>query len=97
MEFSHTLHLLLPSFMGVVIGALIIKLFPHNSPFARGILVSCLFFLTLRYLAWRTFDTLNFTTKLTGFVSVTLLILEIFAWLMPFFELFMGIERNQRH
>ncbi|WPF87266.1 glycosyltransferase [Cyanobacterium aponinum AL20118] len=80
-----------------VFGIIILQFFDKKSPLGRGILVSVFFLLTVRYLLWRGFYTLNLATKLTTAISLFIFILEFITLIVPHFELFLGIKRNYRH
>ncbi len=91
------LSFLTPTITVFILGLIILKSFPKQSSWGRAILVSIFFFLTIRYLLWRGFYTLNLTTNLTIIISLFIFILEFVSLIVPHFELFLGIKRNYRH
>ncbi len=97
MDLSTSLNFLIPCLFALILGQLIVRLTSPNSTWARSIIVTVSFILTLRYIYWRSFYTLNLTTTTTTIISVFILVLEIFAWIMPYLNLFMCIKRKSRH
>jgi cellulose synthase (UDP-forming) len=69
--------LLLPAAIFFLVIQSIRVLSPNPKPWSRRIIASILLVLTLRYILWRTLDTLNFSTPLNGLFSVLLWFMEI--------------------
>ncbi len=94
MEFLSAFQFLIPSVIAITFGTMIINIFPSTSTWARGIVVSTFFFLTIRYLVWRSLHTLNLTNHLTTSVSIIILLLEIFSWFVLIIGLVLSITRK---
>ena len=86
MELSTSGNFLIPCLIALVIGQLVVKTSSPNSTWARAVVVTISFIFTLRYIFWRSFYTLNLSSNTTTVISVFILILEIFAWVMPYLK-----------
>lgn len=76
-EFSNPYFLLFPTIILFSIVYTIMKLSPQPKPWSRTIVVCILLALTLRYILWRLFSTLNLSNPLDGIFSLALLFLEM--------------------
>ena len=97
MELSNYLNFLLPCLTALLVGQIMVRVSSPNSTWARAVIITASFIFALRYIFWRLFYTLNLSTTTTAIISVLILALEIFAWIMPYFNLFMTIKRKHRH
>ncbi|MDG2991709.1 glycosyltransferase [Candidatus Synechococcus calcipolaris G9] len=84
----------------ILLGSLALGI-THFSPqprlWSRLIIVSSLFALMLRYLAWRSLLTLNLTTPLNSVLSLTLLGIEIFIIAGYSLQLYLVLKIKDRH
>ena len=96
MDLSTYLSFLIPCLIAVIVGQIVVKRYSPDSTRARTITVTLSFILTLRYLYWRTFYTLNTENATTTAISIFILGLEIFAWMVPYLDLFMSVNRKHR-
>jgi cellulose synthase (UDP-forming) len=74
---SSEYQLLIPTVVLLIVSQIIIKLSPYPRLWSRIIIVSLILAITLRYLLWRTLETLNFSTILNGLFSLLLLGTEL--------------------
>lgn len=97
MEFLSGFQFLLPCLIVVSLGLIITQTFPSTSPYARGIIISAFLLLTIRYLYWRSLFTLNLTNSFTTFLSIFILVLEIYSWFILALGLILSITRKYHH
>ncbi|XGV99926.1 MAG: glycosyltransferase [Leptolyngbya sp. BL-A-14] len=91
-------YLLAPTGILLLVVLVVMKLSPEPRRWSRTIVVGILLTLTIRYLAWRSFSTLNLSTPLTGFFSLALLLTEILVISNAATRLFLMLrERDRRH
>ncbi|MEA5533444.1 glycosyltransferase [Crocosphaera sp. XPORK-15E] len=97
-EFIHGFYLYLPTIILFIFVQIIMKLSPFPKPWSRGIIVTILLILILRYFSWRSLSTLNFNDPVNGMFSLGLFLLEFIAILGGFIQLifmFTSKERKQ--
>jgi cellulose synthase (UDP-forming) len=74
----------------------ITKIYPQPRTWSRFIVVAILIFLTLRYLFWRSFSTLNLADPLNGVFSLGLYALEMLTIFNGVLQLFLLVQSRDR-
>ncbi|MDJ0597721.1 MAG: glycosyltransferase [Crocosphaera sp.] len=92
------IYLYLPTIFLVILTQIIMKLSPDPKPWSRGLIVTILIALTLRYLYWRSLSSLNLSNPIDGIFSVGLLLMEllvVFTSLVQLYLLYYLKDRKQ--
>ncbi|EAZ89384.1 glycosyltransferase family 2 protein, partial [Crocosphaera chwakensis] len=91
-------YLYLPTFFLVILTQITIKLSPHPKSWSRGLIVTILIGLTLRYLYWRSLSTLNLSNITNSIFSVLLLGIEILFTFGTLLQLYLTLKiKDRRH
>jgi cellulose synthase (UDP-forming) len=90
-------YLLAPSVGLFVLVLLLMKISPQPRPWSRRLVVGILLILTIRYLMWRLFLTLNLATPLNGVCSLGLFFFEILVLTSTIIQLFLMSTIKDRH
>ncbi len=91
-------YLYLPTVFLVILTQIIIKLSPHPKSWSRGLIVTILMGLTLRYLYWRSLFTLNLSNLTNSIFSVLLLGIEILFTFGTLLQLYLTLKiKDRRH
>ena len=88
--------LLFPSIVAFAIAFIITKISPEPRLWSRSIVITVLLYLTLRYIQWRSFSTLNLSSPLNGTFSIALFIFEMFALFSATLQLFLMLKVKDR-
>ncbi|UBF28204.1 hypothetical protein K9N68_10150 [Kovacikia minuta CCNUW1] len=85
--------------LGLVLGTqAIIRISPQPKHWSRILVITVLLVLTARYVLWRSLTTLNLSTPLNGFFSLSLFLIEILVVSNAATRLFLTLrERDRRH
>lgn len=75
---------------------LITKVYPRPQTWSRFVVVTILILLILRYVAWRTFSTLNLTNPWDGVFSLGLYLLEMLTVFNGLLQLFLLVQTRDR-
>lgn len=94
-DFSYH-YLWLPTLIFSFISILIIKLSPQPQTWSRTLIIAIYIALTLRYLLWRIFSTLNLTDPLNGVFSLGLLISELLITFAGILQLYLSLLIKDR-
>ncbi len=89
--------LLLPTIVLFLVAWLITKVSPQPRPWSRAIVVGILIILALRYVWWRTFNTLNLGSFSQGLFSISLYGLEMLTIVNGALQLFLLLMIRDRH
>ncbi len=90
-------YLLIPTAALGIIVFLVMKISPQPQLWSQIIVVSVLLALTLRYLLWRSLSTLNLADPLNGFVSLTILAMEMLVISGTALQLYHSLKIKKRH
>ncbi len=71
------IYLYLPAIISVILTQVIMKISPTPGFWSRGLIVTILIGLTLRYLYWRSLSSLNLSNPIDGIFSISLFVLEL--------------------
>ncbi len=97
LDLPQEIYIFVPTIFFFIISRILIKFCSSKRAVSRLIVISILIFLTIRYLLWRSFYTLNLTTTASSIISYLLLGLEIIAWLFPNIEMILAINIKNRN
>jgi cellulose synthase (UDP-forming) len=89
-------YLLFPTVALFLVVLVVMQVSPRPRPWSRVIVVGVLLALTVRYLAWRSLTTLNFSTPLNGVFSLGLLLLELLMLVSSVIQLFLMLRVRDR-
>jgi cellulose synthase (UDP-forming) len=94
--FSNPYYVFLPSLILLAAIQIIMKVSPQPQIWSKRIVVSVLLFITLRYLVWRSFTTLNFSGTFNSIFSLILLIMEILMIISSIIQLILTLKTKNR-
>lgn len=89
--------LYVPFLGSVLFGLVLTTVFAPQNKLVRGMVYVMIAFLTLRYLHWRVFSTLNLDTPINGFLSVTLISAELLMLLPNILANYMMLVTRTDH
>lgn len=89
-------YLLAPTVLLLLTVFIIIKISPYPSLWSRRFVVGILIVLTLRYIVWRGFSTLNLSSTLNGVFSIGLFFLEMLLLVSSTIQLFLMLNVKNR-
>ncbi|MEA5511997.1 glycosyltransferase [Crocosphaera sp. UHCC 0190] len=95
-DFDHSFYLYFPTILLWIILQIIMQISPYPKPWSRGIIVTILLVLILRYFAWRSLSTLNLSNPVDGIFSIGLFLLEFLALFGGFIQLVFMFTSKER-
>jgi cellulose synthase (UDP-forming) len=96
-EWGNKYYLLAPTLIMFVLAQVIIKLSPQPQTWSRGIVVSIMLVLMVRYILWRSLSTLNLINPVDGIFSILLLLMELVAMAGGLIQLCLMFTIKNRH
>uniref|UniRef100_UPI000D1D7BBB glycosyltransferase family 2 protein n=1 Tax=Cyanothece sp. BG0011 TaxID=2082950 RepID=UPI000D1D7BBB len=92
------IYLYIPTLILVILTQIIMKLSPSSKAWSRGLIVTILMTLTLRYLYWRSLSTLNLSNITNSIFSLLLLGIEILFTFGTLLQLYLTLKiKDRRH
>ncbi|MDJ0843257.1 glycosyltransferase family 2 protein [Crocosphaera sp.] len=91
-----TIYLYVPTIILVILTQIIMKLSPQPTPWSRGLIVTILIGLTLRYLHWRSLSSLNLSNPIDGVFSVGLFLMELLVIFSSLLQLYLMYHLKDR-
>ncbi|ACB50354.1 UDP-glucose-beta-D-glucan glucosyltransferase [Crocosphaera subtropica ATCC 51142] len=92
------IYLYLPTILLVILTQIIMKLSPHPKSWSRGLIITILIALTLRYLYWRSLSTLNLSNLTNSIFSLLLLGIELIFTFGTLLQLYLTLNvKNRSH
>ncbi|MDJ0595952.1 MAG: glycosyltransferase [Pleurocapsa sp. MO_226.B13] len=89
--------ILAPTVIFFIAAITITRLSPQPRTLSRVLVISILLVLTVRYVFWRLFSTLNLSSPLNGSFSIALFALELFIIFSASLQLFLMLRIKNRH
>ncbi|MFO7141664.1 cellulose synthase catalytic subunit [Arthrospira sp. PCC 8006] len=89
-------YLWFPTILLSAIAWIITKIYPKPTAISRAIIVAIILALTIRYLLWRSFSTLNLSDPLNGLFSLTLMALEIYIIGANIIQIYLIVNSTDR-
>lgn len=96
-QFSSDYYLLVPTLVLFAIAQGVMKLSPQPKNWSRSLVVGILLALTVRYLLWRSFSTLNLVDPLNGIFSLGIFLIEILVILSNSLQFYLILKAKPRH
>jgi cellulose synthase (UDP-forming) len=94
---ENKMYLLLPTMVIIMGIQIILYASPQPKTWSRVIVASILMVLTLRYVFWRTLETLDFSTSINGLFSLLLWLIEMLVLSGSFIQLILLYTTRDRH
>jgi cellulose synthase (UDP-forming) len=95
-DFSNPYYIFLPSLILLAAAQIIMRVSPQPQQWSKSLIVPVLLFLTLRYLFWRSFTTLNLDGIVNSTVSTILLVMEIMMISSSVIQLVLNLNTKNR-
>ncbi|MDJ0659847.1 MAG: glycosyltransferase [Crocosphaera sp.] len=90
------IYLYSPTLILFILSQIIIKLSPNPKSWSRGLIVTVLIGLTLRYLYWRSLSSLNLSNPIDGIFSVSLFVMELLVIFSSLLQLYLMYHLKDR-
>ncbi|MDJ0579009.1 glycosyltransferase [Crocosphaera sp.] len=90
------IYLYLPAIISVILTQVIMKISPTPRFWSRGLIVTILISLTLRYLYWRSLSSLNLSNPIDGIFSISLFFLELVVIFSSLLQLYLMYHLKDR-